>query len=46
MTKLLLKQRYPDFSDKELKIAWAANVEVGLSDIRNGNNLNNFIYQI
>ena len=29
-TELLLKQRYPDFTEKELWIAWASHVGTGL----------------
>ncbi|MFC0116919.1 DNA sulfur modification protein DndE [Pseudoalteromonas xiamenensis] len=29
VTELLLKQRYPSYSDKELQAAWAAHVEDG-----------------
>jgi len=35
VTELLLKQRYPEYSDKELQTAWAAHVEDGVSAIRN-----------
>lgn len=35
VTELLLKQRYPEYSDKELQIAWAAHVEDGFTNIRN-----------
>lgn len=30
-TELLLKQRYPDFTDKELWLAWANHVGTGLN---------------
>ncbi|TMO64585.1 DNA sulfur modification protein DndE [Pseudoalteromonas aurantia] len=40
VTELLLKQRYPDFSDKELQMAWAAYVENGTPYIRNVNKIN------
>ncbi|MCQ8880704.1 DNA sulfur modification protein DndE [Pseudoalteromonas shioyasakiensis] len=35
VTELLLKQRYPEYSDKELQMAWAAHVEEGVAAIRN-----------
>lgn len=35
VTELLLEQRYPEYSDKELQTAWAAHVEDGVSAIRN-----------
>ncbi|NKC21476.1 DNA sulfur modification protein DndE [Pseudoalteromonas sp. S4498] len=34
VTELLLKQRYPEYSDKELQAAWAAHIEDGVSTIR------------
>ncbi|KZN52950.1 DNA sulfur modification protein DndE [Pseudoalteromonas luteoviolacea] len=34
VTELLLKLRYPEYSDKELQIAWAAHVESGSSSIK------------
>ncbi|MBB1307836.1 DNA sulfur modification protein DndE [Pseudoalteromonas sp. SR41-8] len=43
VTELLLKQRYPEYSDKELQTAWAAHVEDGVSAIRNHKSLNNLI---
>lgn len=43
VTELLLKQRYPEYSDKELQAAWAAHVEDGISAIRNQNKLNSLI---
>lgn len=43
VTELLLKQRYPEFSDKELQMAWAAHVEKGCSNIRNYSNLAEFV---
>ncbi len=39
VTELLLKQRYPEYSDKELQAAWAAHVEDGMSAIRNHKNI-------
>mgnify|MGYP001193606012 CR=1 FL=1 len=39
VTELLLKQRYPEYSDKELQTAWAAHVEDGVSAIRNHSSL-------
>ncbi|MDC9511305.1 DndE family protein [Pseudoalteromonas sp. Angola-4] len=39
VTELLLKQRHPEYSDKELQTAWAAHVEDGVSAIRNHKNL-------
>lgn len=39
VTELLLKQRYPEYSDKDLHTAWAAHVEDGVSGIRNHKNL-------
>ena len=39
VTELLLKQRYPEYSDKELQTAWAAHVEDGVSAIRNHKSL-------
>lgn len=39
VTELLLKQRYPEYSDKELQAAWAAHVEDGISSIRNQSTL-------
>ena len=39
VTELLLKQRYPEYSDKELQMAWAAHVEDGVSAIRNHSSL-------
>ena len=41
VTELLLKQRYPEYSDKELQAAWAAHVEDGIAAIRNYTNLLN-----
>ena len=35
VTELLLKQRYPEYSDKELQTAWAAHVEDGIAALRN-----------
>lgn len=35
VTELLLKQRYPEHSDKELQTAWAAHVEDGIAVLRN-----------
>lgn len=29
-TELLLKQRYPDFTDKELLTAWASHIQAGI----------------
>lgn len=46
VTELLLKQRYPEYSDKELQTAWAAHVEDGVSAIRNQNSISNFIDNI
>lgn len=43
VTELLLKQRYPEYSDKELQTAWAAHVEDGVSAIRNHKNILYFI---
>ncbi|TMO66483.1 DNA sulfur modification protein DndE [Pseudoalteromonas aurantia] len=43
VTELLLKQRYPEFSDKELQMAWAAHVEDGFSGIRRLDNLQRLI---
>ena len=43
VTELFLKQRYPEYSDKELQTAWAAHVEDGISSLRNQNNFNNLI---
>ncbi|KAF7781833.1 hypothetical protein PRUB_b1173 [Pseudoalteromonas rubra] len=40
VTELLLKQRYPEYSDKELQMAWAAHVENGTPSIRTINKLN------
>ena len=40
VTELLLKQRYPEYSDKELQTAWAAHVEDGVSTIRSLKTLN------
>ncbi|MCG7534113.1 DNA sulfur modification protein DndE [Pseudoalteromonas sp. OOF1S-7] len=34
VTELLLKQRYPEYSDKELQMAWAAHVESGISKLK------------
>ncbi len=30
-TELLLKQRYPEFNEKELLVAWACHVQNGIS---------------
>lgn len=30
-TELLLKQRYPDFTDKELCAVWAAHIQTGVN---------------
>ena len=46
VTELLLKQRYPEYSDKELQTAWAAHVEDGIARIRSLNNINHFIREI
>ncbi|TMO49995.1 DNA sulfur modification protein DndE [Pseudoalteromonas ruthenica] len=46
VTELLLKQRYPEYSDKELQIAWAAHVGDGISAVRNYKNLSDFIHSI
>lgn len=46
VTELLLKQRYPEFSDKELQMAWAAHVEDGISGLRNHSELNELISNI
>ncbi len=35
VTELLLKQRYREYSDKELQMALAAHVEDGMTTIRN-----------
>ncbi len=43
VTELLLKQRYPEHSDKELQTAWAAHVESGISGLRNHSELNKMI---
>ena len=42
-TELLLKQRYPEYSDKELQAAWAAHVEDGAAGFKSSNNLNIFL---
>lgn len=42
VTELLLKQRYPEYSDKELQVAWAAHVEDGISPLRNFGSLSSF----
>lgn len=39
VTELLLQQRYPEYSDKELQIAWAAHVEDGVSSLRSQKSL-------
>ncbi|TMO31416.1 DNA sulfur modification protein DndE [Pseudoalteromonas sp. S4492] len=46
VTELLLKQRYPEYSDKELQMAWAAHVEDGVSAIRNQSELCSLINAI
>lgn len=46
VTELLLKQRYPEYSEKELQMAWAAHVDDGISVLRNYQNLNEFIGKI
>ncbi|ASM51749.1 hypothetical protein PESP_b0130 [Pseudoalteromonas espejiana DSM 9414] len=46
VTELLLKQRYPEYSDKELQTAWAAHVEDGIATIRNQRDLVNLIHNI
>ena len=46
MTELLLKQRYPEYSDKELQTAWAAHVEDGFFAIRNHKNLYELVTSI
>ncbi|KPZ67779.1 hypothetical protein AN394_03469 [Pseudoalteromonas sp. P1-26] len=43
VTELLLEQRYPEYSDKELQMAWAAHVEDGVSAIRNQKSISNFL---
>lgn len=43
VTELLLKQRYPEYSDKELQMAWAAHVESGIAGLRNYDNINELI---
>lgn len=40
VTELLLKQRYPEYSDKELQTAWAAHIENGIARLRNHSNIN------
>lgn len=46
VTELLLKQRYPEYSDKELQTAWAAHVENGLAAIRNSTNINKLCIEV
>ena len=46
VTELLLKQRYPDFTEKELQAAWAAHVENGIASLRNHRNLSSFSSKI
>ncbi|MCO6356271.1 DNA sulfur modification protein DndE [Pseudoalteromonas shioyasakiensis] len=46
VTELLLKQRYPAYSDKELQTAWAAHVEDGIARIRSLDNINILIREI
>lgn len=36
-TELLLKQRYPDFTEKELWAAWAAHIFYGISGLERKN---------
>jgi DNA sulfur modification protein DndE len=43
VTELLLKQRYPEYSDKELQTAWAAHVEDGIAGLRNHANINELV---
>ncbi|QWV06570.1 DNA sulfur modification protein DndE (plasmid) [Pseudoalteromonas shioyasakiensis] len=46
VTELLLKQRYPEYSDKQLQAAWAAHVEEGVSAIRNHDNITVLVEKI
>lgn len=46
VTELLLKQRYPEYSDKELQMAWAAHVEDGIATTRNQRDVVNLIHNI
>lgn len=46
VTELLLKQRYPEYSDKELQIAWAAHVEDGVAAIRNSEGVGKFCIEV
>lgn len=46
VTELLLKQRYPEYSDKELQIAWAAHVDNGIASIRNIETLKELVSKI
>jgi DNA sulfur modification protein DndE len=33
-TELLLKQKYPEYTDKNLQVVWAAYVAAGISSVR------------
>ena len=46
VTELLLKQRYPEYSDKELQMAWAAHVDNGIASIRNIETLKELVSKI
>ncbi|TLX50371.1 DNA sulfur modification protein DndE [Pseudoalteromonas ruthenica] len=43
VTELLLKQRYPEYSDKELQMAWAAHVDDGIASLRNSKTTTTFL---
>ena len=45
-TELLLKQRYPEYSDKELQTAWAAHVEDGIASLRNSKSLLGLVEEV
>jgi DNA sulfur modification protein DndE len=35
ITELLLKTKYPKYTDKQLQAAWASHIEHGISSLRN-----------
>ncbi|KJY95878.1 DNA sulfur modification protein DndE [Pseudoalteromonas ruthenica] len=46
VTELLLKQRYPEYPDKELQTAWAAHVEDGIASLRNTKSLLGLVEEV
>jgi DNA sulfur modification protein DndE len=46
VTELLLKQKYPKLTGKELQTAWASHVEHGVSALRNTKNIVSFVERL